>query len=172
MSKDDVEIPAEVPKKRKVLESPQTLDKWLAVWANDPNQPPSARTRAQGERDRRRRLVPDVRVGVIVGEEGMTPAQRDGVLERVMAAGPTQLVVLAPRMRHLRMLLNAVAAGETVGLLTCEDDQALVRESTTLVAAPKETEKPGVVAGVWEAVRYAKHRRLPVRVVMPDGEEF
>jgi hypothetical protein len=58
-----------------------------------------------------------------------------------------------------------------VRLIVCEHDQELVRSSTTVVAAPKEREKPNTVEGVWEAVRYAKHRRVPVRVVMPDGTE-
>jgi hypothetical protein len=169
--KDDVEIPAKVPTKRKVLESPAlTLDKWLAVWAADPDQPPSARKRAQDERDRRKRLVPDVRVGVIVGEEGMTPAQRARLLELVAEAKATELHYDAERLTHLRRLLLPLDDLNVKAILH-HGNQDVVRESTTLVAAPKDTEKPNVVEGVWEAVRYAKHRKVPVRVVMPDGSE-
>jgi FAD/FMN-containing dehydrogenase len=46
-----------------------------------------------------------------------------------------------------------------------------VRQATAVVAAPKEPEKPDRVEGVWEAVRYARHRRVPVRVVLPNGDE-
>lgn len=167
--KDDVEIPPAPPRKRRQLEDPgQTLDKWLAVWAADTSLPPSQRARAQAERDRRKALVPDVRVGVLVGDEGMTPAQRQRILELVTGAGTTDLNFDAQRLSHFRRLLLPLD-DLNVRAIAMEGDQDVVRNSTTLVAAPKESEKPGVVEGVWDAVRYAKHRRLPVRVVMPDG---
>jgi hypothetical protein len=174
--KDDVEIPAKVPPtKRKVLESPSlTLDKWLAVWAADPDQPPSARKRAQDERDRRKALMPDVRVGVILGEEGMTPAQRVAVRDFVLAQSPTELHVQKGSYTHLRRLLFELSDQELVPIpppSVQPDPSTIVRASTTLVAVPKDNEKPNVVEGVWEAVRYAKHRKVPVRVVMPDGTE-
>lgn len=167
--KDDVEIPPEPPRKRRQLEDPgQTLDKWLAVWASDESLPPSARKRAQAERDRRKALVPDVRVGVIVGEEGMTPAQRERVLEILVSVGATELLYDGDRLSHFRRLLLPLDDLGVPAVLQ-QGDQELVRNSSTLVAAPKEAEKPGVVEGVWEAVRYAKHRKVPVRVVMQDG---
>lgn len=170
--KDDVEIPAKVPAKRKVLENPAlTLDLWLAVWANDDSQPPGARKRAQEERDRRKALVPDVRMGVIVGDEGMTPAQRDRVLELLSGAQPTEIHFRLDRVSHLRRVLLPIAQGSHREVPHV-DEQELVRASTSLLAAPKESEKPGTVVGVWEAVRYAKHRKVPVRVVMPSGEEL
>lgn len=165
MSKDDVEIPRWPPRKRRVLEDQgATLDKWLAVWANDEGLPPSQRARAQAERDRRKRLAPDMRVGVIVGEEGMTPPQADMVTSLVATVLPTELHVIRPR--HLRRVL-AIASCPVV---THDNEWDLIRASTTVFAAPKEAEKPAVVQGVWEAVRYARHRRLPVSVVMPDGK--
>lgn len=167
--KDDVEIPPEPPRKRRVLEDPgQTLDRWLAVWATNESLPPSARRRAQDERDRRKRLAPDVRVGVIVGEEGMTPPQRSRVLELV--GGATELHYHGDRQSHLRSLMLPLD-DLNVRMVLHSDDQEIVRAASTVVAAPKEPEKPNVVAGVWAGVRYAKHRRLPVRVVMPDGSE-
>jgi hypothetical protein len=166
--KDDVEIPPTPPRKRRALE--QALPQWLAMWANDESLPPSQRRRAQAERDRRKRLVPDVIVGVIVGEEGMTPAQRGRLLELIAAARATELHHDWSRSSHMRRLLLPLD-DLNVRVVPQQGDHELVRNSTTVVAVPKDVEKPDRVEGVWEAVRYAKHRRLPVRVVMPDGNE-
>jgi hypothetical protein len=166
--KEDVEIPPGPPRKRRQLEDPgQTLDKWLAVWATDESLPPSQRARAQAERDRRKALVPDVRLGVIVGVEGMTPAQREVVAASM--ANATELHWLTSTFPHLRRAL--VELGRHVAGTSHEDPRDVVRHSSTLVAAPKEPEKPDRVEGVWEAVRYAKHRKVPVRVVLPNGDE-
>lgn len=163
--KDDVEIPPEPPRKRRQLEA--ALPVWLATWATDESLPPSARRRAQEERDRRKALAPDVRVGFIVGEEGMTPVQRDRLVELAISAGPTELHLDGRRLPHVRRfpaeLLHMVVVHE--------EAQELVKASTLVLAAPKEPEKPDRVEGVWEAVRYAKHRRVPVRVVLPNGDE-
>jgi hypothetical protein len=162
--KEDVEMPLVVPQKRKQLEA--ALPQWLAVWATDESQPPSARKRAQAERDRRKALVPDVRVGVIVGEEGMTPVQRE-VVAGVMASA-TELHWPAGAVKHLR---RALAGLDDIPGHPHEDVREVVRQATAVVAAPKEPEKPDRVEGVWEAVRYARHRRVPVRVVLPNGDE-
>lgn len=163
MSKDDIEIPPAPPRKRRQLEDPNTLDKWLAIWATDDELPPSQRKRAQEERDRRKRLVPDVKVGILVGEEGMTPAQAAIVAEAVAPA--TELHAHGMYAAHLRKPLSGV----TTPCVQHGDYREVIRYSTSLVATPKEPEKPDVVEGVWQAVRYAKHRKVAVKVVMPNG---
>jgi hypothetical protein len=169
VSKDDVEIPPSPPRKRRVLEDQGvTLDKWLAVWANDESLPVSQRARAQRERDRRKLLLnlePDI-VGVLVGREGATPEQLDAI--RGIVHGPSVLEVHAPAPLKLGLEEGFVLHRKPD---LRERLHAIVKSSTTVVAAPKEAEKPNVVQGVWEAVRYARHRGLPVTVVMPDGEE-
>lgn len=164
--KDDVEIPPAPPRKRRELE--RALPVWLATWASDESLPPSQRKRAQGERDRRKHLLPDVCVGVIVGEEGMTPAQRERLADLGVAASPTALHVEERFVVHARRLLQSIA---DVTIWMHPDAQELVKASTLVLAAPKEPEKPDRVEGVWEGVRYAKHRKVPVRVVLPNGDE-
>jgi hypothetical protein len=166
--KDDVEIPPAPPRKRRELE--RALPVWLATWASDESLPPSQRRRAQEERDRRKALVADVRVGVILGEEGMTPAQREVVLETLAAVAATELHYDGLRSPHMRRLLLPLD-DLNVTSIPQPGDQELVKASTMVIAAPKEPEKPDRVEGVWEAVRYAKHRKVPVRVVLPNGDE-
>src|SRR3954470_4455158 len=146
--KDDVEIPPAPPRKRRQLEA--ALPAWLATWANDESLPPSARRRAQEERDRRKALVPDVRIGILVGEEGMTPVQRDRLAELAGQAHPTELHVEFDVARHVRRLVDALELGEVPWYHA--DPQELVKASTLVLAAPKEPEKPDRVEGVWEAV--------------------
>jgi hypothetical protein len=82
VSRDDVPVPEEVPRKRRVLEDESvTLDRFLAVWAARPDLTPSDRRRVEDERYRRKRLSPIVCLGVLVGREGMTPAQRQAFAE-------------------------------------------------------------------------------------------
>jgi len=39
-----------------------------------------------------------------------------------------------------------------------------------IVAAPAQTYEPEQkIAGVWPEVRYARHRKIPVLVLFPDG---
>jgi hypothetical protein len=50
----------------------------------------------------------------------------------------------------------------------------VVREATVVVALPKETEKylSASKSTVARAIRLAKHRSTPVRVILPDGKEL
>lgn len=169
MSEDDVEIPAVPPRKRRQLEA--TPAKWLAVWAADESLPPSQRRRAQDERDRRKRNAGTSFeiVGVLVGAEGATPEQVDYVRARVPAAKR----VKAPRPLKLGLKPNTfVLCGEPwAGTTLQERLKYIVRTSSAVIATPEKDHDPQRVEGVWEAVRYAKHRNVPVTVVMPDGKE-
>lgn len=167
MSKDDVETPQRPPSKRRQLQSADVLDTWLAVWATDDNLTPSERRRAQDERDRRKaaRRREDAIVGVIVGPEGATPAQSayiTGYLLTLPATGVCHAGVS-------RGIARAFPPG--VAEIGAPDWQAVVRVADVILAAPKEQSEPVQKLGVWSAIRYARHRNVPVRIVLPNGEE-
>jgi hypothetical protein len=164
--KDDVDVPAEIPRKRRALEG--WLDKWIAVWLARDDLTPFERRRLEVEKKRRRKAQPDVKVGIVIATEGLTPEQRDYVTGFLVTSHPTELHVRlgdAPRLR------KAIIGHEDVAATAHPDHKDVVRAATVVVAAPKEPERPDHVEGVWEAVRFAKHRKTPVRIVMPNGEE-
>lgn len=194
--KDDVEIPAAPPAKRRVLEDPaRTLDQWLAVWAADESLPPSARRRAQEERGRRkdlRRAGPPVIIGFTGSRAGMTPEQRVAVVD--VLAGPG--VVAAhhgmcvgadetfngfchdlgiPVTGHPSTLKRFTADCPVDELRPelppLERNQNIVKAGTVLLAAPKESREPPPARGqgTWSTVRYARKRGARRIVVMPDG---
>jgi hypothetical protein len=90
---------------------------------------------------KRRRKPKRGLVLLIVGREGMTPRQRAHVAE------------LAP---------------DVAALLPDDDGRAMIKEASAVIAAPKSRTPAGLV---WDAVRYAKHRGVPVLIVLPNGEE-
>lgn len=160
----DLEMPARPPKKRRVLEDEsQTLDVWLARWAEDQDLTPSERARAQRERARRKALVPDVCVAVIVGQEGATPEQAAGIRDYLSNVQATEVLLRGRAARALR--------GYEGKLLLAASARDAVRNATHVVAAPKETEVPDQKEGVWDAVRFARHRGTPVTVIMPNGAQ-
>ena len=163
--KDDVEIPTVVPKKRRQIE--HALDKWIAVWLSRDDLTPSERRRLEAEKQRRKTAAPTVAVGILVGDEGLTPQQRAWLSDFLAEAHVDELHWPERALPHLRK----VARDLSPGIETHATHADVVRAATIVVAAPKETEKPAEVSGVWEAVRLAKHRSLPVKIVMPNGEE-
>lgn len=155
--------PATVPVKRRQLEAAPAV--WLAEWATDEALPPSQRRRAQAERDRRKEAVVDVRVGVIVGNEGVTREQQEAVVERVRQFGAT--MILHPgTSSKFHQALKAVAPTKPV-FEPLARYQHIIKESDAVVVAP-----PGPRGPVFEQAKYARHRSLPVAVIMPDGEEL
>lgn len=46
-----------------------------------------------------------------------------------------------------------------------------IKEANVVVCLPKETRRT-LGSPVWEAERYARHRKLPVKVILPNGEEW
>lgn len=154
--KDDAPIPAEIPRKRRQLEA--VPDVWLAEWLGGAYPlVPSQKARLEAEKARRRdlRRSESRSAAVITGPEGQTPQQKAAVAEALTAFGATE--VHRPR-----------------GAL---DARAQIRAGTDLViATPREATSPGwsPVDGrsvVWIAIDYAKHRRVPVKIIMPDGKE-
>lgn len=161
MKEDVGPAPETPPAKRKQLE--QAADLWLAVWANDAKLPPSQRRRAQDERDRRKALSPDKGVGVLVGPEGLTPSQMVTLLTLVEGMSPT--AIHHPGLpSRLHMQLRSMQ----VPVVVHKDDyREVVKASNTVIVCPKE-QSPAKSA-MWEMLRYAKHRSLPARAVLPDG---
>lgn len=167
--KDDAPAPRRIPKKRRVLEDTNaTLDRWLAEWLDRPDLTPSERRRVQEERERRkqaRRAPEDVTVGVLVGREGMTPEQTDYIAGYCLTLPASAVVCVGSLPRKLAVRLDGIA------IVGAPDDQAVVRSADVVIAAPKKPHEPTTQVGVWAGVKYAKHRSLPVRVVLPNGEE-
>jgi hypothetical protein len=157
MSKEDVaDMPAQPPHKRRSLRA--VPDVWLAVWAGSEILTPAEQRRVQEERERRKAQgVAQTRVAIVKGEEGMTPAQRRAILSAV----PTGALV-----RHWQL------SGGAEDLYR----EALNREVDLMIAAPREMTMPNNVptwerSPVWAAIAYAKNRRIPVKIILPNGEE-
>lgn len=156
--------PGPVPKKRRQLE--RALDVQLALWLDGPL---SARDRerveAERERRKRGRRTVDLAVALVVGQEGATPAQREAIVAALRDLGATEVHHSGSKAAHL----SALAVGARSVRHHAEGDKPLVRASAALVAAPKDQRPPTQPRGVWDTVRYARHRGLPVRIVTPDG---
>lgn len=165
--RDDAPRPERVPAKRRQLESADTLDRWIAEWLASDEITPSERRRLEAEKARRRARVPDNIVGVILADEGVTPKQAAGVVERVSASRPTEI-------RHtpgFRGRLGRYFPHLPVGMEV--DAGVVVRGADLIVAAPRHEREPEAgEAGVWASIRYARHRRVPVRVILPSGKEL
>lgn len=141
--KDDAPTPEKIPTKRRQLR--EALDRWLVEWLTRPTITPAEAKRVERERARRKTLKPTTVVGVLAGREGLTPEQREYVRGYFVDMDPT-----------------VMQTGTEAELSN------IVRSSNVVVAAPPRSVKTGAV---WEAVRLAKHRHVPVRVVLPNGKE-
>lgn len=168
MKTDLPECPAHPPKKRRVLEDTNaTPDLWLRLWAEDKSLPPSQVARAEREIARRKALTPDVLVGVLTADEGSTPAQVQRLRAAVLGSGVTEL-------RQCGQLPSPVfQAGKEAGAKSVRyresDREKLVRDCTHVFAAPRGPRATGNEDDVWRAILLARHRKLVVKVILPDG---
>lgn len=168
MKHDVGPLPARVPAKKRQVE--QLADLHIAQWLDGDGLTPSERRKLEEEKARRRALVPDRVLGVLVGEEGLTPVQFGVLAMAVKRSGAT--AIMAPRVaRLLYSTCGQVAPTQTVFAKTYDEAmKEIVRQSHFVVAGPKERFEPAKKdQGVWAMVRYAKHRSLAVTVVTPDG---
>lgn len=183
MSKTDVvDLPDRVPAKRRQVE--QLLDAHIAKWLASDMITPSQRRRLEAEKARRKALSPERPVGLLVGREGVTPIQAGVVLEQLAAAQPTEIhhpgvagslhkackrlgveVVAVRDMRSHYLALPPFAAHASD-----EDAMRQVVHACThlVIGAPKEYQ-PTKGSPVWDMVRHARHRRVAVKVILPDG---
>lgn len=168
MSKDDTPpLPDRVPAKRRQIGA--LLDVHIAMWLASDKLTPSERRRLGEEKARRKALVPERSVGLLVGREGVTPTQGAKLLRLLRDADPT--VIHHPGVSGpLHSACRGVADVEAHRDVRSDDNalRAVVKQATHLViGAPKEN-RPAQ-SPVWDAVRYAKHRSIAVKVVLPDG---
>lgn len=162
--KDDAPTPEKVPTKRRQLHD--ALPRWLAEWLARDDLTKRERALIEEEQERRRNLQPTVAVGVVIPQEGLTPQQLAALKEWLSASGATEV--------HHRFgmpsRVHTACRDLGVPVNVRDTDRDVVRDSTTVVATPKETFDPGPRSGgVWDTVRAARHRKVPVKLVMPDG---
>lgn len=158
--KDDAPLPDSVPRKRRQIES--LLDRHIAVWLAGETLAPSDRRRLEEEKARRRTSVPDRLVGVLVGAAGVAPPQLDALPG--LLAGATEVT-------HPGVSSRVHTACRSVGVpvvVRRDDPREVVRASDLVVAVLNGPKADGTE--VWEWVRYARHRGVPVRAVLPDGQ--
>lgn len=166
MKTDLPDTPLHPPAKRRALE--QAPDLWIAQWLAGDDLTPSERRRVEEVKARRRALVRDMRVGLVVGDAGVTPPQLLALADALGGSGATEI-------HHAGVTSRVHSACKAVGVPVVvhhgETLQHVVRVSDTVIAAPKETYEPERKTGVWDIIRYAKHRNLAVTIIMPDGEK-
>lgn len=142
--KEDAPTPLAIPHKRRQLEA--ALDRWIVEWLTRDGLAPSVRRRLVEERARRRIAGHQARLGLLVDPAGMTPAQKLALAEYRADVDPAEVI----------------AGGEL---------SDVVRRSTIVFAAPRHAHEPAPgEPGVWAAIRYARHRKVPVRIVLPNGK--
>lgn len=161
--KDDLEVPLTIPRKRRHLE--RAPDLFLAVWASRDETADWERQRVQAERDRRKKLKPSVKVAVLIGGEGLTPAQRGRFAGLLIEMEPTTLYLVPDALTHVRKLVAGIPSHVS-------DFHAAIRDASLVLAFPKDHREPIGKAGVWLGVRYARHRNIPLKVFLPNGDEL
>lgn len=157
MAKEDVqELPKEVPKKRKELQE-RTLDLHIAMWLASDSITPSERRRLEEEKARRKQLTPKNRLGILTDRAGVTPIQVEKIKELLPSEKDLE-VVRASRTLPLGLK-------DTRYWIT-EESKSIVKEVDQVIACPQNDRRD---SECWEAVKYAKHRSIPVVVVLPNG---
>lgn len=167
--KDDAPAPERIPTKRRQIEDAPAH--WLREWLGKEDITFREKKRIEKEIQRRKDLLPDVKIGIVVGKEGVTPAQLRSIDDYLQLIGPTEILHAGVSSR-LHQVCRRIGVPVTVIQHPRESPQAeVVKRSTTVVAAVKEPYTPEQKFGVWGLVKYAKHRKVPVRVYTPDGKE-
>ena len=183
MKADVPPLPDRVPAKRRQVE--QLLDVHIAMWLASDTITPSQRRRLEDEKARRKALVPDNPVGLLVSREGVSPPQMERIVEILRSAQPTAIVhsgvgqalhaackrisTVEPT-RNLRGWQMTMPAFQAHGA-DADHMKEVVRRSNLVIAAPKNY-TPSPDGGVWDAARYAKHRNIAVNVILPNGEIY
>lgn len=168
---DTVEIPAEIPRKRRQVE--KALDVWIASWLARDDLAPSDRRRLEVERDRRKRLrkTEQVVVGFVGTPEGMTPEQRDKVGDLLDELAPTKVLHEYSTRGSIRRFHGMCVARKLEVELLPERD--VIKEANVVLVTTKDSREPprrmDADEGVWGPIRYCRHRGVPVKVILPDG---
>lgn len=147
----------------------QALDIHLAMWSSSETLTPSDKRRVQAERVRRKRDKQRVeRVGILTGPEGITPIQQEKMVDLLVGQrGAMGGIAHTWSSASVHSLCKSFGV-EVVALKDRKPEQAakrIIHNSTMVFAFPR-----GEHGEMWDWVRQAKHRNLPVIVVMPNGE--
>lgn len=170
MKEDLGPAPEEVPTKRNVLQDEgRTPTIWIRQWLGRDNLWIRDRKRLERELERRQEAKPQVKLAIIAGKEGVTPHQVRKTRELLERMEPTE-VAFVGRVAKIAHLFSEDAHYKADYYSDITFGRDVVRDATVVIAYPKEADKPHVVNGVWDLIRFAKHRNTPVRIVMPNGE--
>lgn len=170
MAKEDLPPrPDSPPRNRRQLEA--LPDLWIAEWLAGDTLKPGERKKLEALKESRKHRKPDVVLGVVVASEGMTPEQFKTFQRVLPLMGATEV-----HHTYLPGKVYRVIKELGVPLVIHDEHQAtngdVVKAATVLLAAPKEPDtKTYATPGVWSIIGSAKHRSLPVRIVLPDGKE-
>jgi hypothetical protein len=159
MKQDVPPLPARVPTKRYQMH--RLLDLHIAMWLAGETITRDERRRLQEEKVRRKTLRPSVVVAVIGAKEGLTPAQREFVRGYLATIAPNEVHTVAP----IRAVSGALNMLDDTPVTVHTDSEDAIRASTIVLVAPRSE------SAATDAVRFAKHRKVPVRVILPSGEE-
>lgn len=171
MKTDLPPLPDKVPAKRRQIEALPDLH--IAMWLAGDTITPSQRRRLEEEK-RRRKMATHSRVvvGVLTSiSAGVTPEQLRALHETLQALRPSEIVHPGVSSRvHTTCRDEAPTTplrGD--GML---GHRLVVRAADQAIALPHETTvMPYATPGVWSMIGLARHRGIPTRVFLPNGEE-
>lgn len=170
MAKEDVPpLPEQVPAKRRQIES--LLDVHIAMWLDSDTLSYGDRKRLDAEKRRRKHANRERSIGLIIAPEGVTPEQKKRVEFLLRQSGATVIHhhMLSPSLHHICGQVGEVHQHQ-VGKYG-DRVRDVVQAADSFIAAPREMREPvkKVDGSVWWGIKYAKHRRRSVLVVLPNG---
>lgn len=169
MKEDVPPRPDRVPRKRKQVET--MLAVHLAEWLAEDTITPSERRLLEREKQRRGKLVEDNSVGLLVGQEGITPEQLGRVREALAEAHPTEIhhPGTTSRLHNLCRALGVPVHVHRDVRVPESGMELVIRQSHRVIALPREQTETVSASPVWRMIRRAKHRKVPVQIVLPSG---
>lgn len=161
---EDVQVPYQVPAKRKQLEA--ALDLWLATWLARDDLTPSERRRVTEEKERRKalRAREERAVGLLVDPAGATPPQLEALRDLLAASSATAF----HHPGTTSPIHQACKRNGTPITIHERDMRAVVKASDVVIALPRESSPAN--SAVWDMLKYARHRKVVSWVVWPDGQ--
>lgn len=170
MAKEDLPPrPDSPPRNRRQLEA--LPDLWIAEWLAGDTIKPGERKKLEALKESRKHRKPDVVLGVVVAPEGMTPEQFktfQRVLPRMGATEVHHTLLPGKVYRIVKELGVPMVRYDQYG----QNERDVIKSASVLLAAPKEPAiRTYATRGVWSMIGLAKHRSVPVRIVLPDGKE-
>lgn len=160
--------PDRIPTKARHLQA--LPDLWIAQWLADESLTIAERRRLETLKAERHASRPEVPVGLLVGAEGLTARQTDVVIEQLRTIGPTEIhhPVVGRRLHAACKTLGVPVVGHRDVRRTESGMLEVIRLSSLVIGAPRELSDRGT-SPVWDMIKRAKHRSVPVRIVLPDG---